>query len=134
MGAGAVQSRLTPLITVARREGHPVIWSCDPMHGNTVKASSGYKTRDFRTICAELEEFFTAQQTLGGRADGIHLEMTGKNVTECTGGIQGIDDEGLRSRYHTHCDPRLNGLQAAELGRRVARLIGNAAGAVDPEP
>ena len=133
MGAGAVLSRLAPLIAAVRREGHPVIWSCDPMHGNTVKASNGYKTRDFQTICAELEEFFTVQQALGACADGIHLEMTGKNVTECTGGMQAIDDEGLRSRYHSHCDPRLNGLQSAELGRRLAQLIANAASRVDPE-
>ena len=126
MGAGQVQAKLPSLVEAAGRAGHPVIWSCDPMHGNTVKSPSGYKTRDFQAICNELEQFFAVHRQLGTRAGGMHLEMTGKNVTECTGGLQAIGDADLHSRYHTHCDPRLNGLQAAELARRIAGLISGA--------
>lgn len=123
MGAGAVKAKLPPLIEAAARAGHPVIWSCDPMHGNTVKSPSGYKTRDLGAIRGELEEFFTVHRAIGAPAGGVHLEMTGKNVTECTGGLQAIGDADLHSRYHTHCDPRLNGLQGAELARDLARLV-----------
>lgn len=125
MGAEAVLAKLPPLIEAIRREGRRVIWSCDPMHGNTVKASSGYKTRDVKTIGSELGRFFTVHRSMGTVAGGLHLELTGKNVTECTGGIQAIDEDSLASRYHTHCDPRLNGLQAAEMAHRAADLIRN---------
>src|SRR3546814_6754756 len=86
----------------------PVVWSCDPMHGNVIKAANGYKTRPFDRILAEVRGFFAVHRAEGSFGGGIHAEMTGQNVTECTGGAVAITDEGLADRYHTHCDPRLN--------------------------
>jgi 3-deoxy-7-phosphoheptulonate synthase len=111
---------LPPLVRALRREGRTVVWSCDPMHGNTITTASGHKTRPFARILAELEACFAIHRAEGTRLGGVHVEMTGKDVTECTGGAQGIDEAALTDRYHTHCDPRLNGSQALELAFLVA--------------
>jgi 3-deoxy-7-phosphoheptulonate synthase len=114
-GADKVEAHLPALIRAVQREGRHVIWSCDPMHGNTVKAGSGYKTRPFDRILAEVRQVFAVHRAEGSYAGGIHVEMTGQNVTECTGGAIAVTDEALADRYHTHCDPRLNASQALEL-------------------
>jgi 3-deoxy-7-phosphoheptulonate synthase len=113
-----------------------VVWCCDPMHGNTQTSSSGYKTRSVDKILAEVREFFAVHEAEGTYAGGVHFEMTGQDVTECIGGAQAITDEGLRDRYHTHCDPRLNASQALELAflladalKRKRRELGRAAAA-----
>lgn len=121
MGAGKVQENLSRLVSRTKKEGKKVIWSCDPMHGNTVKSTSGYKTRPFNDILSEIKSFFNVHKQLGTYAGGIHLELTGKDVTECVGGTQNITDLDLQNRYHTHCDPRLNATQSLEL----AFLIGD---------
>jgi len=100
---------------VIEREGKKVVWSCDPMHGNTIKASNGYKTRPFDLILKEVETFFDVHRAEGTHPGGVHLEMTGKNVTECIGGAREVTETDLSDRYHTHCDPRLNADQAIEL-------------------
>jgi 3-deoxy-7-phosphoheptulonate synthase len=100
-----------------------VVWSCDPMHGNTVKATSGYKTRPFDLVMTEVRRFMGVHQAEGTHAGGIHVEMTGKNVTECTGGAMALSDADLHDRYHTHCDPRLNAGQALELAFLVAEEL-----------
>ena len=123
MGADKVAEHLPPLIRTVMREGRSVVWSCDPMHGNTIKSSTGYKTRPFEQVLREVEGFFAAHQAEGSHAGGVHLELTGQDVTECIGGAQAITDEGLRDRYHTHCDPRLNASQALELAFRVAEAL-----------
>jgi 3-deoxy-7-phosphoheptulonate synthase len=122
-GHGKVEAHLPDLIRAVRREGKTVVWSCDPMHGNTIKAASGYKTRPFNAIMGEVESFFDVCQAEGAYPGGIHVEMTGKNVTECTGGAQSISDADLSDRYHTHCDPRLNADQALELAFLVAERL-----------
>src|ERR1700733_13432519 len=123
VGADRVGTRLPQLIRAVRREGRGVVWSCDPMHGNTETTASGYKTRPFERIIAELRECFAVHRAEGSRLGGIHVEMTGKDVTECTGGAQCIDEASLADRYHTHCDPRLNGSQALELAFLVAEEL-----------
>ena len=123
MGAERIEASLPPLLRAVRAEGHPVLWSCDPMHGNTIKASNGYKTRPFDRILDEVRSFFAIAETEGARAGGIHIEMTGQNVTECTGGASEITEGNLGDRYHTHCDPRLNPGQAMELAHLLATLI-----------
>ena len=120
MGAGAVAEKLPPLVRAVAAEGLSVVWSCDPMHGNTIKSESGYKTRPFERILAELNGFFEIHRAEGSHAGGIHIEMTGQDVTECTGGAQEITETGLADRYHTHCDPRLNASQAIELAFAIA--------------
>ncbi len=115
MGHEKVATYLPPLIRAVQREGRHVVWSCDPMHGNTVKATSGYKTRPFGRIMDEIESFFAVHRSEGTHPGGIHIEMTGQNVTECTGGAQAITDAALSDRYHTHCDPRLNAQQSLEV-------------------
>jgi len=100
-----------------------VVWSCDPMHGNTVKAASGFKTRPFDRVLKEVEAFFEVHRTEGTHAGGVHIEMTGKNVTECTGGARAISEDDLSARYHTHCDPRLNADQALELAFLIAENL-----------
>ena len=120
MGADKVQDHLPRLIETVQDAGRTVVWSCDPMHGNTVKASSGYKTRPFASILAEVQAFFGVHHAMGTHPGGMHIEMTGKDVTECTGGAQDISDQDLQDRYHTHCDPRLNGAQALELAFMIA--------------
>jgi 3-deoxy-7-phosphoheptulonate synthase len=114
-GADKVEAHLPALVRAVKREGRHVIWSCDPMHGNTVKADSGYKTRPFDRILAEVRQVFSVHRAEGTHMGGIHVEMTGQNVTECTGGAVAVTDAGLADRYHTHCDPRLNASQALEL-------------------
>ncbi|MFN3700315.1 MAG: class II 3-deoxy-7-phosphoheptulonate synthase [Alphaproteobacteria bacterium] len=120
MGHDKVESKLAPLVRKVKQEGRSVVWSCDPMHGNTVKASSGYKTRRFEHILGEVQGFFAVHRAEGTHPGGVHFEMTGSNVTECVGGAQDITDEDLSSRYRTHCDPRLNANQALELAFLLA--------------
>lgn len=115
MGHNQVEENLTPLVRAVKSEGKSVIWSCDPMHGNTITSPSGYKTRPFDNIMTEVREFFAVHRTEGTHPGGVHIEMTGQNVTECIGGAEAIDDGDLSSRYHTHCDPRLNANQALEM-------------------
>ncbi|MGB8601310.1 MAG: 3-deoxy-7-phosphoheptulonate synthase, partial [Rhizomicrobium sp.] len=99
------------------------VWSCDPMHGNTIKSPTGYKTRPFDRILKEVKTFFEVHRAEGTYAGGVHFEMTGQNVTECLGGAQAIGDEDLQKRYHTHCDPRLNASQALELAFQLSESL-----------
>jgi 3-deoxy-7-phosphoheptulonate synthase len=122
-GADRVFDHLPALVRAVKREGRTVVWSCDPMHGNTIKAASGYKTRPFEAVIGEVRNFFAVHQAEGTHAGGVHLEMTGKNVTECTGGARALTDADLRDRYHTYCDPRLNAEQALEIAFLTAELI-----------
>ena len=115
MGADKVEEALPALVRKIKSEGRSIVWSCDPMHGNTVKASSGYKTRHFNEIIREVEGFFAVHNAEGTHPGGVHFELTGQDVTECVGGAQAITEADLSSRYHTHCDPRLNARQALEL-------------------
>ncbi len=122
-GAGSVGEHLPRLIRAVTEEGANVVWSCDPMHGNTIKSTSGYKTRPFESVLREVREFFgvhAAEDTIPG---GVHFEMTGKDVTECTGGVRAVTDEDLSDRYHTACDPRLNASQSLELAFLVAEAL-----------
>lgn len=121
-GYDKVEDHLPRLIRAVEKEGRKVVWSCDPMHGNTITAA-GYKTRPFDRVLKEVQRFFAVHQAEGTHAGGIHIEMTGKNVTECTGGARAISAEELSDRYHTHCDPRLNADQALELAFLVAELL-----------
>ncbi len=132
-GADKVAAHLPHLIRAVKREGKTVVWSCDPMHGNTIKAASGYKTRPFNAIMREVESFFDVCQSEGAYPGGIHVEMTGKNVTECTGGAQSISDADLSNRYHTYCDPRLNADQALELAFLVAERLRRDRGQGEPQ-
>jgi len=120
MGHKNVEKHLPNLIRAVEREGRKVVWSCDPMHGNTIKSASGYKTRPFDQILEEVRRVFDVHQAEGTYAGGVHFEMTGQDVTECIGGAQAISDDSLSQRYHTHCDPRLNASQALELAFLVA--------------
>tara|TARA_B100001173_G_scaffold264222_1_gene238788 strand:+ start:1 stop:708 length:708 start_codon:yes stop_codon:yes gene_type:complete len=119
-GQDNVDKYLPNIIRSINNEGKSVIWSCDPMHGNTIKSKSGKKTRIFDSIINEVKLNFQIHKAEGTQAGGIHLEMTGQNVTECVGGSQLIEDSDLNSRYHTHCDPRLNANQAIELAFLVS--------------
>jgi 3-deoxy-7-phosphoheptulonate synthase len=123
MGADKVEEKLPALIRAVRREGRIVVWSCDPMHGNTLTSSTGYKTRPFDRILSEVRRFFAVHQAEGSYAGGVHVEMTGQDVTECLGGAQAIDEGKLADRYHTHCDPRLNASQALELAFLTAEML-----------
>jgi 3-deoxy-7-phosphoheptulonate synthase len=123
MGADQVTEKLPPLIRAVQRAGRQVPWVCDPMHGNTVTSSTGYKTRDFDRILREVRGFFNVHQAEGTWGGGVHFEMTGKDVTECTGGAQAITEQGLSDRYHTHCDPRLNASQSLELAFLIAEEL-----------
>jgi 3-deoxy-7-phosphoheptulonate synthase len=120
MGHDQIEEKLPALIRAVEKEGRKVIWCCDPMHGNTVKADSGYKTRRFDDVMQEIKGFFAVHKAEGTHPGGVHLELTGQDVTECTGGATAINDQDLSSRYHTHCDPRLNASQALELAFLVA--------------
>jgi 3-deoxy-7-phosphoheptulonate synthase len=122
-GAGAVGDHLPRLVKAVKEEGANVVWSCDPMHGNTIKSTSGYKTRPFDSILREVQEFFGIHKAEGTVPGGVHFEMTGKDVTECTGGVRAVTDEDLSSRYHTACDPRLNASQALELAFLVSEQL-----------
>lgn len=119
-GAEKVGEHLPGLVRAVKREGRSVIWSCDPMHGNTITSASGYKTRPFDLILKEVRSFFDVHAAEGTYAGGVHLEMTGQNVTECTGGARAISDNDLNDRYHTVCDPRLNAEQAIDLSFLLA--------------
>ncbi|MFL2934368.1 MAG: class II 3-deoxy-7-phosphoheptulonate synthase [Thalassobaculaceae bacterium] len=123
MGSENVQEKLGPLIRAVEREGKAVVWSCDPMHGNTITSSNGYKTRPFDRILSEVRGFFDVHNTEGTYAGGVHFEMTGQDVTECLGGAQAISEVSLADRYHTHCDPRLNASQALELAFLIADML-----------
>mgnify|MGYP003951231763 CR=1 FL=1 len=123
MAHDKVHEHLPPLVRRVKEEGAKVVWSCDPMHGNTHKASSGYKTRAFDRILKEVDGFFDVHAAEGTHPGGIHIEMTGKDVTECIGGAQAIGDEDLGDRYHTHCDPRLNASQSIELAFLLAEQL-----------
>jgi 3-deoxy-7-phosphoheptulonate synthase len=123
MGADRVERMLPPLVRAVQRAGRKVAWSCDPMHGNTIKAANGYKTRAFDRILKEVRGFFAVHRAEGTYAGGVHFEMTGQDVTECIGGAREITEADLRSRYHTHCDPRLNGSQALELAFLIAEQL-----------
>ena len=122
-GADKVEEHLPRLVRAVKREGRKVVWSCDPMHGNTVKSSTGFKTRPFERVLKEVQNFFSVHRAEGTHAGGVHLELTGQNVTECTGGAAAITEADLSSRYHTHCDPRLNANQALELAFLVAEGV-----------
>ncbi|WP_368485890.1 class II 3-deoxy-7-phosphoheptulonate synthase [Pseudoalteromonas sp. SD03] len=126
MGADVLPEKLPSLVRKVQQEGRKVIWSSDPMHGNTEKASSGYKTRSFDNIMREISQFFAVHKAEGSYAGGVHLEMTGQHVTECTGGAYGLSDDDLAQRYKTQCDPRLNADQVLELGFLVADLLKDA--------
>ncbi len=122
------------LIRAVKKEGRKVVWSCDPMHGNTLTAATGYKTRPFDKIMTEVTRFFDVHAAEGSYPGGIHVEMTGNNVTECTGGSKPVTEASLADRYHTHCDPRLNAEQALELAFNVAaRLKSNRPGEVQQQ-
>lgn len=129
MGHDQVEQKLAPLVRAVKKEGRHVVWSCDPMHGNTMKSDSGYKTRKFDHVMGEIKGFFAVHKAEGTHPGGIHLELTGQNVTECTGGAEKITDEDLSSRYHTACDPRLNANQALEISFLLAEELRNLRGA-----
>jgi 3-deoxy-7-phosphoheptulonate synthase len=123
MGADKVAAKLPPVIRAVQREGKQVVWCIDPMHGNTITSSTGYKTRVFDRILDELHGAFAIHLAEGSYAGGVHFELTGQNVTECVGGAQEISEASLADRYHTHCDPRLNASQAIELAFEVAEAL-----------
>jgi 3-deoxy-7-phosphoheptulonate synthase len=122
-GHDKIEKHLPTLVRAIQREGRPVVWSCDPMHGNVVKAASGYKTRPFDRILSEVRGFFAVHRAEGSYGGGIHAEMTGQDVTECTGGAIDVTEQSLGDRYHTHCDPRLNAGQSIELAFLLAEML-----------
>ncbi|WP_101066541.1 class II 3-deoxy-7-phosphoheptulonate synthase [Roseovarius salinarum] len=122
-GAGQVGDHLPQLIRTVQEEGAEVLWVCDPMHGNTIKSGSGYKTRPFDAVLREVQEFFAVHRAEGTIPGGVHFEMTGQDVTECTGGVRAVSEENLSDRYHTACDPRLNASQSLELAFLVAEEL-----------
>jgi 3-deoxy-7-phosphoheptulonate synthase len=122
-GAGKAGEHLPRLIRTVREEGANVLWVCDPMHGNTIKSASGYKTRPFERVLQEVRDFFAVHKAEGTIPGGVHFEMTGQDVTECTGGLRAVSDEDLSDRYHTACDPRLNASQSLELAFLVAEAL-----------
>ncbi len=123
MGADKVGAQLPPLVRAVKEHGKSVVWSCDPMHGNTIKSPTGYKTRKFTDILSEVRNFFAVHHAEGTHASGVHFEMTGQDVTECLGGAQAISELQLSDRYHTHCDPRLNASQSLELAFLLAEAL-----------
>ncbi len=124
-GAGKVADHLPRLIQTVREEGARVVWVCDAMHGNTIKSNTGYKTRQFHSVLGEVREFFAIHQSEGTVPGGVHFEMTGQDVTECTGGVRAVSEHDLSARYHTACDPRLNASQSLELAFLVAEELSN---------
>ena len=122
-GAGSVADHLPRLIKAVKEEGSNVVWTCDAMHGNTIKALSGYKTRPFESVLREVQEFFAIHRSENTVPGGVHFEMTGQDVTECTGGVRAVTDENLSDRYHTACDPRLNASQSLELAFLVSEEL-----------
>ena len=123
MGADKVAEHMPALVRAVEGDGRRVLWSSDPMHGNTIKAGNGYKTRDVASILKEVRQFFEVHQAEGSYAGGIHIEMTGQNVTECIGGARPVTEAGLGDRYHTHCDPRMNADQSLELAFMIAETL-----------
>ncbi|MSV68463.1 MAG: 3-deoxy-7-phosphoheptulonate synthase class II, partial [Actinobacteria bacterium] len=123
MGAETVSDVLPPLLNAVKESGQPVVWTCDPMHANTYQHASGYKTRDFATVMTELRNFFGACQASGVWPGGVHIELTGEDVTECLGGSEEILGEQLEERYESMCDPRLNARQSLDLAFQVAELL-----------
>jgi 3-deoxy-7-phosphoheptulonate synthase len=123
MGAGLVRDRLPALVRAVEATGHPVLWVCDPMHGNTFEAASGHKTRSFTDVMAEVSGFFDVMRGMDVHPGGLHVELTGDDVTECVGGLDGITEAGLAMRYETACDPRLNRVQSLELAFTVAEML-----------
>ncbi|RDU64317.1 MULTISPECIES: class II 3-deoxy-7-phosphoheptulonate synthase [Helicobacter] len=123
MGAEVIKDKLPKLLESIKKEGREIVWSIDPMHGNTIKASNGYKTRSFDSILDEMKAFFEIHRSIGTYAGGVHLEMTGEDVTECVGGMQAITEENLGCNYNTQCDPRLNASQAVELSFLIADIL-----------
>ncbi len=123
MGAERLTEHYPNLLRAVSREGRKVVWVCDPMHANTVKSSTGYKTRQFDRILAEVRAFFAVHRAEGTHPGGVHFEMTGQDVTECVGGSSAVTEAGLADRYHTHCDPRLNASQALELAFLIAEAL-----------
>ncbi len=124
MGAEGIAEALPPLLHAVRDAGHPVVWACDPMHGNTFTAPSGRKTRHLDAVLTEIAGFFAAHRAAGTWPGGVHIELTGEDVTECLGGAEAILDADLGTRYETMCDPRLNARQSLDLAFRVAELLG----------
>lgn len=122
-GAGSVGDHLPRLVKAVQEEGANVLWTCDPMHGNTIKSATGYKTRPFDSVLREVREFFGVHKAEGTIPGGVHFEMTGQDVTECTGGVRAVTEEDLSARYHTACDPRLNASQSLELAFLVAEEL-----------
>jgi len=122
-GAGSVGDHLPRLIKTVQEEGANVVWTCDPMHGNTIKSTTGYKTRPFDSVLREVREFFAIHKAESTVPGGVHFEMTGQDVTECTGGVRAVTDEDLSHRYHTACDPRLNASQSLELAFLVGEEL-----------
>lgn len=122
-GHEKIGEHLPAMVRAVKREGRTVVWSCDPMHGNTITSNSGYKTRPFDRILSEVRSFFAVHAAEGTHAGGVHLEMTGQNVTECLGGARAITDEDLNNRYHTACDPRLNAEQSIDMAFLIADLL-----------
>jgi 3-deoxy-7-phosphoheptulonate synthase len=120
MGAGVVRDALPPIVEKVTASGHPVVWVCDPMHGNTREAASGHKTRSYTDVADEVLGFFQVHKALGTVPGGIHIELTGDDVTECVGGTEGVTEAQLGDRYETACDPRLNRVQSLELAFDVA--------------
>ncbi|HEY3149494.1 MAG TPA: 3-deoxy-7-phosphoheptulonate synthase class II [Dongiaceae bacterium] len=123
MGHERVEAKLPALVRAVKRHGAKVVWSCDPMHGNTIKSASGYKTRPFDRILSEVKSFFAVHRAEGSHAGGVHFEMTGQDVTECIGGAKAVTEDTLADRYHTHCDPRLNASQSLELAFLIAEQL-----------
>jgi 3-deoxy-7-phosphoheptulonate synthase len=123
MGADRIREALPPLVRAVRDSGHPVVWVCDPMHGNTFEAASGHKTRSYGDVMDEVTGFFEVMRSLGEHPGGLHVELTGDDVTECVGGTAGITEDGLGVRYETACDPRLNRVQSLELAFAVAEML-----------
>ncbi len=123
MGADKVAQDMPPIVRRVQDEGRSVVWACDPMHGNTIKSSTGFKTRPFDRILAEVRGFFQVCRAEGAHPGGVHFEMTGQDVTECTGGAEEITDDRLADRYRTHCDPRLNAGQSLELAFLIAEML-----------
>jgi 3-deoxy-7-phosphoheptulonate synthase len=123
MGAGNIRSVLPGIIETVKQSGHPVLWVCDPMHGNTREAASGHKTRLFDDVLDEVVGFFEAHKQMGTYPGGIHIELTGDDVTECIGGVSGVSEDDLPFRYETACDPRLNRVQSLDLAFRVSDML-----------
>ncbi|MDN6557369.1 MAG: 3-deoxy-7-phosphoheptulonate synthase, partial [Acidipropionibacterium acidipropionici] len=123
MGAGNVREKLPPIIDAVESTGRKVVWTCDPMHGNTFESANGFKTRSFVDVCAEVNAFFDVHEEMGTWPGGVHVELTGDDVTECLGGVDALDEADLANRYETACDPRLNRNQSLELAFMIAERL-----------